>query len=221
MKLLSAILTSRDEFNRAINKVLEHKEYSHLKNSILNFVDSIKESIKKVLYDTINRVFKNISDGDKVSDSVSTIFVIIGFLIIVVIIIYIGIKICNVFNKDTRIKEILGEKIDNKTTPKTLRDKAAILVNTHDFREAIRYDFIALLLLLHEKNIVYLEESKTNEEIYDYLHKNDFFMLSEFKSLVNTFNSAWYGNKLCSKEVYEKWNQELDALWNEVVNSEI
>lgn len=217
MKVLSIMIPSSKEFNNTVNKILQGPEYKHLKNSVADFIGKIKEWVSNWIKEMMNKAISNIPSPDSVSDNIANIFIIIGLLVIFTIVILIIVKVSKTFERKTRIKEILGEKIDDKTTPSSLRQTAMSFGTEGDFRQAIRYEFIAILLLMHEKNILYLDESKTNEEIYKYLKKNKFPMLSVLEDLINNFNSSWYGHRLCNKETYDKASQNITLLWNEVL----
>jgi hypothetical protein len=130
------------------------------------------------------------------------------------------IKVNKTFDKKARVKEILGERIDGKVTPSSLRNKGLGFTKSGDFRQAIRYDFIAVLLLMHEKNLLYLDETKTGEEIYYYLTRNKFELVVIFKKLVNIFNSSWYGHKPSNQKLYDEWNSIIELIWNGVISYE-
>ncbi|MBZ9687226.1 hypothetical protein G9F72_012910 [Clostridium estertheticum] len=217
MKVLSIITPSNKEFDTTINKILQGSEYKHLKNNLLDFITKIKESISQWIVKIIKKTISNIPSPDSVSNNLANILIIIGLLLIFVIVVIIIVKVCKTFERKSRIKEILGEKISNKTTPSSLRSTAKVFGEKGDFREAIRYDFIAILLLMHEKNIIYLDETKTNEEIYQYLKKNKFTIFSIFEYIINDFNSSWYGHKVYNRETYDKALKSINLIWNEVI----
>lgn len=217
MKLVAA---SQTEFNNTVDSILQRPEYRHLKNVLRDLIDRIKESIKNWLTEIIKRTFSNMKNVSSVSDRLSTIFMIIGILVIVAIIVLIVVTVNKTLEGKGRIKEILGEKIDSRTTPNSLREKAANFIKDGDYRQGIRYEFIALLLLMHEKNIVYLDEAKTNQEIYNCLKTHKFHDLKSFKYLGDVFNSSWYGHKPMENNEYDNWNSTINLLWNEVINYE-
>lgn len=220
MKALSTMVPSKSEFDSTIQEILQRPQYRHLKSGSNDFIQRIREAIKQWLEKSFENIHLDAASIPSAPDGLSTIFMIVGLLSILTIMIGIIVKVSKTFEKKSRVKEILGEKIDDQTTPKGLRRKASAFEKQGDFRQAIRYDFIALLFLMHEKGLLYLEETKTNEEIYNYLRRKGFFMLSLFKDMINTFNSAWYGHKLCNKDIYEKWNSNINLLWNGVINYE-
>jgi hypothetical protein len=220
VKLLSLIIPTKSEFENTVDTILKSTEYRHLKNPLRDFIDKAKSTIKNWFLKWIEKTFSNVKNPGEISDTLSTIFMIIGILVILAIIVVIVLKINKGFERKRRVKEILGEKIDARTTPQSLRQKAADFIQAGDLRQAVRYDFIALLLLMHEKNLVYLDETKTNEEIYKYLKKNEFSILDKFKNLIDNFNFTWYGHKELDMTSYGKWNDDIKQVWNEVLKHE-
>lgn len=220
MKLLSLIVPSKVQFDNSIQKILKSPGYNQLNNGFTDFISNIKNQLQQWFLKLLKKMFNNLETASSVSDSLSTIFIIIGIMAIIAIILVIVLKINKTFEKKRKVKEILGERIDDKTTPNSLRQKARIFIESDDYRQAIRYDFIALLLLMHKYSVIYLDETKTNEEIYRYLRKNEFPKTEGFRYLIDSFNAAWYGHKEYSKEAYNQWNSYIESIWNEVTRNE-
>lgn len=220
VNLFSITIPPKPIFDETVKGILERPGYKHLTGGFLDFIKEIKDSIKEWLVGIIEKTFSNLENVPEISEGLSTIFMIIGLLIIAAIIVFIIIRVSKTFDKKASISEILGEKIDDRVTPGSLRSRAEGFIQKGDFRQAIRYDFIAVLLLMHEKNILYLDETKTGEEIYNYLKKNKFEMIAVFKKLVNIFNASWYGHKSFDRSLYDDWNSTLGLIWNGVISSE-
>lgn len=218
--MVKLMLPSKKEFDYVVNKIIQKSEYAHLKYSLKDFLAKIKKAITDWLFRLLEKNFSNLKNSFEISDTLSTIFMIIGIILICAIIVIIIVKINKTFEKQGEIKEILGEKISNNTTPNSLRNKAESFKKYGDYRKAIRYDFIAVLLLMHRKNVVYLDETKTNKEIYKYLLKNEYSMSSNFKLLADSFNYYWYGHKNCGENEYLNFSNTFDELWNEVIGFE-
>lgn len=216
--LLSIIINpSKPKFDKIIYDILQQPQYNYLKSNLQNFIEMVKEAITQWISKIINNAFSNAESAYLISSKLSTVFMVIGLLAIFAIIVIVIIKASKIFKKDIRVKEILGERIDDETTPNSLRRKACSFEVEGNFREAIRYDFIALLLLMHEKNLIYLDETKTNGEINNYLKKNNFSLISIFQYLIGIFNSSWYGHKLCGRDVYQNWSNSINELWSGVI----
>ncbi|MDF2671874.1 MAG: hypothetical protein K0R09_139 [Clostridiales bacterium] len=220
MSLFSITIPPKPIFDETIKEILGRPEYKHLTGGLGDFIERMKDMIGEWLEKILKKTFSNLANAPAISDKLATIFMIIGLLIIIAIIVLVIIRISKTFDKKARVGEILGEKITDRVTPNSLRSRGAGFTKQGDFRQAIRYDFIAVLLLMHEKNILYLDETKTGEEIYNYLKRNKFEMVTVFKKLVNMFNASWYGHKASDQELYDEWNSTIEIIWNEVISYE-
>lgn len=204
---------SKTEFNDTVDKILQRSEYDSLRTNVTNYIDRFREWLVKVLKDLLSGLFSNVEVGSGIAD----IIVIISLILFTILIIYIAVRIGRTFERRKKVREILGERIDENTTPATLKQKAAVSAQAGNIREAIRYDFIALLLLMHDRSVIYLEDTKTNGEIYSYLARKSFTALQPLKSCIDIFNLVWYGHKTEKKDiVYEEWTRNITVLWDEV-----
>lgn len=220
MRVFSIILPTNVEFENKVNSILNRTEYKHLKNGLADYIDRIREAISNWIVEMFKKAYFKLSPSSSVPEKLSTIFLIVGILLFMTILILVIVRVTKAFERKAKVREILGEKIDEKTTPNSLRSKGADSLRSGDIRGAIRYDFIALLLLMHEKSIIYLDETKTNKEIYNYLKKNNFSKLLEFQALINMFNASWYGHKNSAIEDYNSWDSNISIIWDEVINYE-
>lgn len=214
--MMNELIVPQEQFNSTIDNILQRAEYRHLRNVFRDLIDRVKEAIADWVLNFLQKAFSNLKNASSVSNNVSTILMIIGILLILTIVIVIIMKFSRTFDKKRRVKEILGEKIESTTTPESLRTRGTDFVKEGDYRQGVRYEFIGLLLLMHERNLVYLDETKTNEEIYNYLRRQNFTDLQRFKFLINIFNHSWYGHKGLERNTYEDWNKTMAILWNEV-----
>lgn len=220
MRLLSLIITSPTEFENTIQKIINRPEYAHLREDSAGLIEKFRRTLMRKIFDFMQNHFSDVNFSPEAPALISDIFMIIGIIILVVLVVFAVIKTNKVLKNRGKVQEILGERIDEEATPQSLKNKALALKEKGAYREAIRMDFISLLFLLHEHGLLYLDETKTNEEIYKYLMKENFFKLKEIKELMNIFNFIWYGNKPCSQDIYISWNLKTELLWNEVMNIE-
>lgn len=220
MNLIIKLTVPQQQFNDTVNSILQRNEYKHLKNGLRDLIDGAKEALEKWILGVLQKTFNNLDNMPQISNKLSIVFLIIGIILFTALIGFILIKLDKAFEKKRKIQEILGEKIDSTTTPYTLKDKGDKFALGGDLRLGVRYSFIGLLLLMHENNLLYLDEANTNEEIYDYMRKNKYGSLKELSYLIEIFNISWYGHKEVGMNAYEKWHTVLEALWNEVTGNE-
>lgn len=221
MYLLNVIPT-KNQYDETIKDILNNSKYAYIKNIFSRFFSYLQNQISNFT----RKLLKSINLGDtgnksiSLSDKISYVIMIAVIILFIILVAFIIVKINKMFNKKNRIKEILGEKINEDTTPESLREKALSFSSINKYKEAVRYDFIALLLLMHEKNVIFLDESSTNFEIGIFLRNNSFNDADIYDYLSDMFNYVWYGDKPCANEKYEDWNSNLNKLWNEVQNNE-
>lgn len=220
MKLFSLIITSKSEFDNTVHSILQRPEYKNFRNTVMDFIEIIKEKLSSWFLGILKHIFSNLNVSSSASDTLSIVFMIIAVSVAIAVIVIIIVKLYKSHQRRYGISEILGEKIDSKTTPESLMNKSEEFALQHDFRQAVRYDFIALLLLMHVSNLIYLDETKTNEEIFYYLRSKKFNKLYIFRNLIDIFNNTCYGNKLCDEEMYKGWRENINEFWNEVINYE-
>ncbi len=218
MKIINFVLTTFQNFEKVIKDIVNSPEYSHLRIK--------EEGLFKSLYQRLLEWFRehilNALEGDGYiagdGKLISSLFIV--FIIVAVIALIIFVLFKTNINYGSRPKDILGEKIHGYTTPISLRERAEEALNKGDYREAVRLQYIALLLLLHEVKLLYLEDSMTNYEIYIKLKNNDFHSLDNMAYVMEVFNSVWYGNKKITSLDYEGFKERNQVLWNEVNKSE-
>lgn len=206
------------EFENTLNRVLDKPSYRHLRYSVEGTLEKLKEALQQWLEKRLDSIFESRGAiNPATAGDISNLLMVVGLTIIFAVIIIIAVRINKTMDDTTKVREILGEQIDDKTTPTGLRRKAADYEAEGKLRLAIRYDFIGLLLLMHNKNLVYLDEAKTNEELYKALNSRGFVGAGEFKKLTALFNSSWYGHKAPHQEAYNGWKQNIGELWKEVL----
>lgn len=212
------LLPSRARFNKTVHQVLQGREYLLLKNPATNFLDKMKAAFEDALLRFFRHIFSGIKISTSTGDWLATMFMTAGLLLMLGLIIGVIVRINKIFQRNPTVKEILGEKIDEKTTPESLRRSASTARQAGNIRQAVRYDFIAVLLLLHEQRYLYLDETHTNLELYEDLKKIGFPWLPAFSALKYTFDRCWYGSAELSSVEDDAWCISLNELWNGVMH---
>ncbi|MFW6022090.1 MAG: hypothetical protein ACOCQW_01040 [Halanaerobiaceae bacterium] len=212
------MIPQQQQFEKTVNQIINSTEYSHLRNYLRNLINNIKKSLTEWLYETLSNINWGVSPS--ISNNLSTIFIILACILVIAVIVLVVVSISGGFENKHRVREILGQKIDDKTTPDSLKEKSVHYKKMGENREAVRYSFIALLFLMHQEGIIYLDKAETNKEIYNQIKEKNFSGIKQFEELIKIFNSVWYGHKRCPEELYEIWDKNLNLLWNEVNGNE-
>jgi hypothetical protein len=208
------VVPSKDKFEQTVREIINSSHYQHLKNNLINFITNLKDLILKWLYRKIDGLNWHLHPS--VTDNASTFFIIVGVLILIGFVVLVIVLFSRKVENPTPIKEILGERIERTSTPYTYRKKAEEFEEKGEFRMSIRYGFIGLLLLMHERYLLYLNKASTNLEISAQLKKNDFSRQRELEKAVDIYNSIWYGHKDCGEGLYQSWGINWNLLWDEV-----
>lgn len=206
-------------FNEAVDHILRKPKYFKLTNHydfFEKFKQMLVEKIEEFLEKFVIRDFK----VSHISDTAINIMMIIGIIICIFIVIFIISVVKRSIKKEVKIRTILGEEINKDTTGDSLKNKSESYKEQGNYREAVRYDFIALLFMLNQKNIIYLDKAKTNIEIVSDLKKANYQHCDSVEKIVYLFNEIWYGHKDIKVEQYINWEQFMNGLWSEVNKNE-
>ena len=88
---------------------------------------------------------------------------------------------------------------------------AAERASTGDYRGAVRAQFVALLLTLHEQDILRYDRSLTNREHLSRIGRNS-SLAGALRPVVRVFDDVWYGNVPIGQTEYDDYARSTDAL---------
>jgi len=109
-----------------------------------------------------------------------------------------------------------GERASDKgdAEPQTAaqaRQQAQQLANAGSFREAVRRMYLAALLTLHERNLLYYDRSNTNREVLATVrHQPQLY--AHLQPLVETFDDVWYGVHEPDRATFDRYVQAVQGL---------
>ena len=219
--LLTQITPTNQEFNKTVSDILNQDKYSGLKTGFGSMLKAVKNFFMKLLMQIFSKFMMGTDSSGAASHEKSGIWLAaLAGLVIVVILIFVIIKVIKLVERKPKLKEILGEVINEDTTPDSLMKKGHYYNEKGDLRQAVRYSFIAVLLLMHEKNMLYLDDTKTNSEMVAVLRKQGFYSIEEFKVLCNLFNDMWYGYENVNVESKLRWDEAMDKVWQKATEWE-
>ena len=215
---LGQVEKSQEEFNEVLHKVLSDPKYWRINKKLQEGTASCIERLKKWLEEILTSRIDNMENAEGISEVLSYVIVFVVGIALIVGLIMVILYFYNSVNDRRGLKEILGEQITEETTPVSLDRKALAYEGEGKYRLSIRYSYIALLLLMHERNILVIKDTMTNKEIYDCLVKGKFNDLDRFDGIIKAFNHAWYGMHEYEKEDYDNYRKQFKQLWNEVIS---
>ncbi|MDR3090862.1 MAG: hypothetical protein LBU36_01500 [Clostridiales bacterium] len=104
--------------------------------------------------------------------------------------------------REREIEEILSDLRDKNVTYGELLRQSRKLAGDGDFRGASRLDYIAVLWVLNEKNIITLADFKTNNRLKEEIKAKAPRFYADFAEIAENFNCLWFGHKLTNAERY-------------------
>lgn len=106
--------------------------------------------------------------------------------------------------------EITTENIENVNISHLIEEAE----HNEDFRLAIRYNYLLLLKTLSFKNLIVLEDDKTNNDYVNELRQQPFS--NAFQYISYLYNYIWYGEFLINKSQYQLAKSNFSNLINQV-----
>ncbi len=113
--------------------------------------------------------------------------------------------------KNTELSQLLTKLKD----PEEVQRRALEYSKIGDFRQAIRFLYISLLLYLNEINIIKINETKTNKQYLNEVMDSGFQWWKLIADFTNIFNVCWYGNKDIDKKKFDFWYEKYAFLIKE------
>ncbi len=115
----------------------------------------------------------------------------------------------------TRGHEAGGGEVDGERTAPLTSGSALAAATAHaqrgEYRSAVRAQFLALLLNLHEQGRLRYDRSLTNREHLARIGR-DTPLAEDLRPLVRVFDDVWYGNASIEAEEYALFQRRAEAL---------
>lgn len=87
-------------------------------------------------------------------------------------------------------------------------------LKNNDFRLAVRYQFLKILKLLSQKNIIEWHFDKTNTDYEREIEQNQ--LQQEFKKVTYLYENIWYGEQPIDASGYQKTDMRFTSLINQI-----
>lgn len=133
---------------------------------------------------------------------------IIVVLILVALISYIVLHVRRGVVRESKIKEDQEEHI---TTSVAAKSQASQSAQTGDYRNAVRYMYLAALLQLHERGLLSYDRTLTNYEYLSHLRGNN-ELRGRLSPIIDTFDRVWYGSLEIDDQSFEEYRKQVEAL---------
>jgi hypothetical protein len=100
---------------------------------------------------------------------------------------------------------------DDPETSLEARERAALSEASTDYRAAIRYLYLASLLLLDERGLIHYDRALTNREHLRQV-ANQPQLVACLRPVIDIFEQVWYGFMPADQALYEQFRQYVDRL---------
>jgi len=205
-----------NRFDEAMNSALSNPKYNILTGRAPDIRRRLAEAAGDLLDRFIQSLIERLSLPELTGSGINA-SVLFGIFIFVAVtatafIIYFTVKrVKNRAAYRTASDILHGVDIKIKTVDSLLAE-AADFAQNGCYRDAVRYEFIALLLALNQKNVVHLQDYKTNGQLKNEVKQNGAQIYDGFCMAAETFNRVWFGNKTAGAELYGNNNKLTAAL---------
>ena len=199
-------------FYEALADVLSWRRYDRLMGRTIDIWGWILERLEWLFYQIFSRLnFRD--DTDFNFNIIVTIFIIVGVVLVVVAAaIIIRSLIRNRLVKDYNLHDVF-EELENRAY--TVQELIALSDSINEERYAVRYRYIAALLILGEKQIIKISPSSTNRIIESQIRTHAPKLTPIFVQIANTFHLSWFGFKEVSKNDFENFRKAINDLMAE------
>jgi hypothetical protein len=141
----------------------------------------------------------------EVSSLAQTILLVAGIAVVIVVFVY--------FARNLQVQQAAIETDVNAdpTTSTDAQSRAEENAQSQDYRSAIRYMYLASLLMLDERGVIHYDSSLTNREHLRHLRdKPQVYDL--LRRVINAFEEVWYGYLPIDEAYYQRFRQQVDEL---------
>ncbi|MBE6013115.1 MAG: hypothetical protein E7234_11230 [Lachnospiraceae bacterium] len=209
-------------FEKTLEEVLKASKYDYLTGRRERF----SEKVMNALLDFIKKILESLNininfDSRAVNaDMIFNIFIVIFIIMIFAIIIFISMLIIKRRKKSKIISDIFDELKQTTMGFEEITALADQYENNKDFRQAVRYQYLALLLIISDKNIIYIPDSMTGGQFLKEVKKNVPEYYEGVNNTVNMFYLLWFGNKSVTWENYVNYKAVYTQTIKEVMAHE-
>ena len=196
-------------FDDALAEVLGWRRYDRLMGRAFDAWGWILERLEWLLYQIFRRL--NFQDDTEFNvAAIAAVFGIVGILLaITAAVIIIQSLIKNRMVKDYNLHDVF-EELENR--PYTAGELIALSNSMKEERFAVRYRYVAALLILNEKQIIKIEPSATNRLIENQIKTHAPELAPIFAQIAHTFHLSWFGYKKIGSEDYERFSHAIKEL---------
>ena len=135
--------------------------------------------------------------------------VLVGFLLYIIVKFLLGKDGNFIFGKKNKKVDIAEEELHENIHEINFPESILIFEKSHDYRSAVRYQFLYVLKKLSDKKMISWNPEKTNKDYEKELKSAP--LKSDFSALSYIFEYVWYGEFSIDEENYLKFKTQYQS----------
>ena len=204
-------MTDTGVFDEALYEVLSWRRYDRLMGRTVDVWGWITQRLEWLIIQIINRL-NFLDDTEFNVNAIAMVFGIVGILLaITAAAIIIRSLIRSRMVRDYSLHDVFQE-LENRAY--TVQELLTLSDDVKEERYAVRYRYIAALLILGEKQVIKIEPSATNRLIENQIRIHAPNLTPTFTQIANTFHLSWFGFKEIGSEKFENFSKAVTELLN-------
>ena len=204
------------DFYIAMQEVLSRSQYDILTGRAVDYRQIIMEALGRAVISLLERVRLRIPDSTDYNVEVLIFtFIIAAALLLLGVsmaLTYILLKRRRKRSTANSVATIFDDIAHKRFTLSDLLHTSQEYADKNQFRDAIRYYYIAVLVFLDDKRTIRVDKSKTNAQLARELQQAAPYISNSFISVVGVFEEAWFGHRAIDKERYGHFAINVDEI---------
>lgn len=197
-------------FYDAMQEVLRRPRYDLLTERAVDYRRTLTDAVERALTALLDRIpVGAVSLPDVNLDAVTYIFALVGALLILgslSAVVWLVMRRRHRKRDDADALSFMEALFEDISGERFRLDEVLRLRREHaergEFREAVRYGYIAVLVTLHKAKIIRVDKSKTNAQLVNEMSAAAPQDAPAFRDVVIVFQATWFGLKRIDAERY-------------------
>lgn len=197
---------TNDQARKTLDQILDTPEFTQSRQ-LGHLEDLIRRLLESLGFDGLDRSMGYIG-------SLLAVFIVLAGSIIIIYLTRMLAPFWKTMTPEvTEKKEWATQHI--RPDPAGLLAEAEKKASQGDYRHALRYAYLSLLIEMDNRRLITYSTAKTNSEYLRRISQKAAGLAGPFRSFVDLFECKWYGLEVCGKEDYQKGMELYSALLRE------
>lgn len=136
---------------------------------------------------------------------------IIAGLVVFIVLLLMNVKIQSLFYRNRKQDSLFIASEEMNLSKTDIDELIKNEIQNKNYRLAVRYLYLKLLKILNDKEIIYMQMSKTNDDYKKEMRSTKFN--EEFTGLSKVFEFVFYGNFSVEQALFEKINMDFKSIF--------